>query len=163
MNQRPVEAVSGALVLQAKKADKKGSFVTSLLAPSHLLIPYMEIACELPCSEVGERSGKLFFSFRPETMEILGKVEKGAIDPFSFGGEGDGKASEPAEADTQSSLDGFNIGDFTKNAVGLKKIQQFFAQLPRAYKAAEINLLDALFFHLVSNVSIVFPKDSNAF
>ena len=149
----PVEAVSRALVLEAEKVDKKGCFVTSLLAPAHLLIPYLEIACELPCSEVGEKSGKLFFSLRPETMEILGKVEKGEIDPFSFG-EDDGKqASQPAEAQTESSLDGFSIGDFTKNAAGLKKIQQFLTQLPRAYKAAEINLLDAL---LVSSCFILF-------
>lgn len=136
----PVEAVSRALVLELKRlGEGDGSYVTSLVEPSHLLTPFLDIAAEVPYKEVGEKQGKLYFTVPAGTMAAFAKVVAGEIDPFAFAEAASDEAVP--DATVSSSFDGFHIGDFTKNEAGRKKIQAFFKQLPRAYSSHEINFL----------------------
>lgn len=142
----PAEGVARVLALELEKLSK-AEYVVSCLSRSELLVPSLDIVCEIPFSGQGEKKGKLFFGLAPSTQDFLAEVEDGKINPLAVfvskskapveSVEGSDEKVVPAVPDP-----GFSVIDFTKGKDGIKNIKAFLLRLPKVYEDVGLKIVD---------------------
>lgn len=141
----PADAVARVLVLEMKDLDgKPGHMYTSALAPSKLLVPSLDVVCELNVHKFGDQNGVCYFSFQQSTVDTLKQIRNGEIDASElFSGQcPPSPGKEPADHKVPDCV-GFTVADFPKGKDGRKNVVKFMASLPQQYQKIGIQLLNA--------------------